>query len=223
MDKKLTNNVLIVGATGLVGSELLLQCCKDVTIAQVHVLTRSEIKFSNPKLIIHKFDFEDFNSLSNLFSEIQVVFCCIGTTMKKAGSKEAFRRVDFDIPVGIAKIARAAGVPRFIAISSIGEDPNSSNFYLKTKGEMEEELIKLNFVKIALLRPSFLTGKRVEFRIGERIALIFMSVFRFLFVGRFAKYKPIEASVVANAMIKISSGASNTRIYESNEIQWIGK
>jgi uncharacterized protein YbjT (DUF2867 family) len=222
MDKKLTSNVLIIGATGLVGSELLQQCCKDVTIGEVHVLTRSEIKFSNRKLIIHKFDFEDFDSLSSIFSKIDIVFCCIGTTMKKAGSKEAFRRVDFEIPVTIAKIAKTSGVDRFIAISSVGADANTSNFYLKTKGEMEAEILKLNFLKVALLRPSFLTGKRNEFRIGEKIALFFMFLFQFLFFGRLAKYKPIEASVVANAMLKISSSATNTKVYESNEIQWIG-
>lgn len=222
MDNRLINNVLIVGATGLVGSELLQQCCYDVTTKNVYILSRRNLEFSNPKIIVHQFDFEDFDSLSELLSKIDVIYCCIGTTMKKAGSKEAFRKVDFEIPIGIAKIAIKCGVKRFIAISSIGADANSSNFYLKTKGDMEEEILKMSFMKVGLLRPSFLTGARNEVRMGERIALFFMLIFQFLFVGRLAKYKPIEASVVAKAVIKIAASASNTKVYESNEISWIG-
>ena len=222
MFNKLTNNVLILGATGLVGNEVLEQCCYDISNQNVHVLARTNLKFSNPKIIVHLFDFESFDSLNGFLSEIDVIFCCIGTTMKKAGSKEAFRKVDFEIPIGIAKAAIKAGVPRFIAISSIGADANSSNFYLKTKGEMEQELLKLPFEKVGLLRPSFLSGERNEVRMGERIALFFMLIFQFLFVGRLSKYKPIEASVVANAMIKIASSASNIKIYESNDISWLG-
>jgi uncharacterized protein YbjT (DUF2867 family) len=216
-------NVLIAGASGLVGSALLEMLFAQITIGKVIVLARKSLPIAHPKLIIVEVDFDNPDSFSEIFKDIQIVFCCVGTTMKIAGSKEAFRKVDYAIPVNLARLASAAGVAKMIVISSLGADKNSSNFYLKTKGEMEDAVSTFPFRKIAFLRPSVLLGPRKENRIGEKMAQVFLRSISFMLVGRLKKYRPIESRMVAKAMLMISLSITNQRIYEYNDLYWLGK
>ncbi|MBC7126329.1 MAG: hypothetical protein H5T24_11910 [Bacteroidales bacterium] len=141
--------------------------------------------------------------------------------MKKAGSKEAFKAVDLDMVIEIAHKAYKAGVKRIVAISSIGANQSSRNFYLRTKGQMEEELKKLDFELVAIVRPSILLGKRNEHRIGESIGIWFFHTFRFIFVGPLRRYRGIDASDVAKAMVQLALTAKGKVTVESEVLKKI--
>lgn len=214
--------ITIVGASGLVGQQLLNMLLDDITVHKVILLSRTAPETQHRK--IH-YIATDFSKMKNYVEEIRgsdVLYCCIGTTIKKAKSKEAFRMVDFQIPVDLARIAEKAGIPKFIVISSLGADATSSNFYLKTKGEMEAEIFKnYRFQKLAFVRPSMLMGSRHEFRLGERLAQFFMMMFSFLMVGKLKKYRPIHDFKVAKAMIGIANSMNNKVYYESSDLEWL--
>lgn len=216
-------SALIVGATGLVGSELLKYILHQIGYDTVKVLTRKKINLNHSKLeqvII------DFNNLEYYKEHFQVndVYCCLGTTIKKAGSQEEFKKVDFEFPLEIAKIARANEVEKFLIITAMGADKNSKIFYNKVKGEIEEEIKKLGFPTVQIFRPSLLLGNRKDFRLGEKIATIISPFFSFLLIGSLRKYKPIKAKDVAKAMYH--AGQMNTvgyNIYMSDQILTISK
>jgi len=147
---------------------------------------------------------------------IDDIFVCLGTTMRKAGSREAFRRVDLDMVVEIARKGRAAGAKRFVVISSIGADPDSNNFYLQTKGRMEEEVKKLGYEYCGIVRPSLLLGKRNEFRFAERMGILLFRFFRFIFVGPLRKYRGIEALAVAKSMVMLAATGKGVVTVESS-------
>ena len=151
------------------------------------------------------------------------MFCCLGTTIAAAGSKEAFRKIDFDLPVKIAEEASKNNIFSFLIISSLGADTKSSNFYYKTKGEMEKTIQKFSFRKISILRPSMLLGGRKEFRLGEIIGKELMRALSFVFVGSLKKYKAIHAQNVAKAMVEIANNDFGKTIFESDEIRNIAK
>ena len=143
--------------------------------------------------------------------------------MRKAGSKENFRKIDFDLVVKIAEIASRNGVKGFIVISSIGAKASSSNFYLRTKGEMEEAIQKFNFERVNIIRPSFLLGRRREFRIGEKLSTPFVRLLSPLMLGPLKKYKPIHARTVVKAILRIANSNNSKTIYESNELASLGR
>ena len=147
------------------------------------------------------------------------LFCCLGTTIKKAGSKEEFERIDFHLPVEIARIASKNRVNKFIVISSIGADTKSSGFYLKTKGKMEEMVSLLPFRQVSILRPSLLLGERKEIRRGEEFAKFFTTSMQFIFKGRLRKYKPIHAETVAMAMLRLANMVNAPVVYESDKLE----
>lgn len=216
--------VVIAGAGGLVGSRLLDLLLADVTVSRIILLARKQPEVESKKVEVLLTDFNDLRPLKSKLAEAEILYCCIGTTMKTAGSKEAFRAVDYEIPFRLAEIASAAGVKKFIAISSLGADPHSRNFYLKTKGEMERDIAdNFRFQKLAFVRPSMLLGPRKEFRLGEKIGQFFMVVFSFMMVGRFEKYRPIYDFNVAKAMISVSNSVNNQKVYESAELSWLGR
>jgi len=143
--------------------------------------------------------------------------------MKKAGSKAAFEWADLVLPGKIAEIASRNEVRKFLVISSIGANPLSSNFYLRTKGKMENIISENRFEQIFILRPSILLGKRQEYRLGEEFSKIFMKIFTFLLFGPLKKYRGIEASRVAETMILLANSDKTRIVYESDEIQDIRK
>ena len=168
----------------------------------VRILIRRPIDITHQKLEKKLVDFNDNDSLLVALNNTDVVFCSIGTTQKKVkGDKEAYRKIDVDIPVRLAKCSKMTGVENFVLVSSVGANSKSSNFYLKLKGEVEEAMQGIGLRTLHIMRPSFLTGKRKEFRIGEVIGEPIMNIFSILIPE---KYKAIKAKDVARAMVEIA-------------------
>lgn len=209
---------IVFGATGLVGSVLLKQLCESPVYSEVVTFSRKSLSFNHPKI---KEVFNYFTDLTSIKNSLHGddLFCCLGTTIKKAGSQENFKKIDFELPVQLAKMAEENKIKGFFVVSSIGADPKSSNFYLRTKGEMEKEVLDCNIPKIAIVRPSMLLGKRDEFRFGEEIGKMLMKTFSIFVTGRFRKYRAIQAETVARAMIVIANDDNSDQdIYESDEL-----
>ncbi len=222
ISNSLTQKVLIAGATGLVGSALLEILTNEITVQEIIVLGRSEPLLKSAKIKFVKTDYKDQKIINAYFEGVHTVFCCIGTIIKKAGSKDAFRKVDFGVPETLAQLAANYQVKSLIVVSSLGADSKSSNFYLRTKGEMENALLSYKISKTAFLRPSLINGPRKEFRFIELLSKVFLKLFSFLLIGKLKRYKSIDHDVIAMAMWRISNSANNTTIYESEDIQWIG-
>jgi len=209
---------LVFGATGLIGSNCLQQLISAGVYGRILVFVRKPLNPNNPNVTVHVINFENIGLSADLIKGDDL-FYCIGTTMKKAGSKENFYKTDLLLAKEIASIASANGVGKFLLVSSIGADSKSSNFYLRVKGELEEEIKKLKFSSIHIFRPSILLGKREEKRFGEKAALCIFNNLSFLFIGALRKYKPVKAEYVSGAMIKKAQDDKNgIFIYESNEI-----
>ena len=213
---------LIIGSTGLIGSHLLNLLLDSNDYIKVITFVKRDTGLKHPKLTQHIIDFDQ----PETYKELVVgddFFCTIGTTIKKAGSKEAFRKVDFEYPKQFAAYALQNKIKQFLIISSLGADANSGNFYLKTKGEIQDFLKKCDFESVAVFQPSLLLGDRKEFRLGEKIGALFMKTLSFLFLGNLKKYKPIQSEAVAKAMFVIAQkNDSGFKIYESDVIQEIG-
>jgi uncharacterized protein YbjT (DUF2867 family) len=210
---------LLIGATGLVGNELLHRLLESEQYRKVVTLTRKQLGVVNEKLEQHVINFNDLDKYEDLFS-VDVVFCTLGTTMKKAKSKDNFVKVDFDYPVNAAKIAKRQGVSQFFIVTAMGANQHSSIFYNQVKGNVEAALRQLNFPSLYIIRPSLLLGKRDEGRFGEDIGQALTKTIPFMFKGPLEKYKPNQASDVANAIYKLSlKGESGTIIIESRQIE----
>jgi uncharacterized protein YbjT (DUF2867 family) len=222
ISNSLTQKVLVAGATGLVGGALLEILTKEITVQEIIVLGRSEPALKSSKIKFVSTDFANPDQIESHFEAVHTVFCCIGTIIKTAGSQEAFRKVDFGIPETLAKLAAQYQVKSLVVISSIGADASSSNFYLRTKGEMENCVSSYKISKTAFLRPSLIKGPRKEFRWKELVSSVFLNLFSFLLIGKFKRYRAIDHDVIAMAMWRISNSSNNTVVYESDEIQWIG-
>ena len=191
---------IILGATGLTGTELLKQMLNDDYYKKVVLFSRESTNINHCKLTEYITDFDLLHKIKHLIIG-DIVFCCLGTTIKAAGSKTAFRKVDFKYISDFAEFAKQNGLNQFYLQSSLGADSKSKNFYLKTKGETENAIRKLDFESFTIFRPSMLLGNRREFRFGETLGKLVMQFFSFLFVGRLKLYKAIDAKQVAKAMI----------------------
>jgi uncharacterized protein YbjT (DUF2867 family) len=208
---------LVFGSSGLIGGHLLNQLINDINYNKIKIFVRSEPENNNPKVEIIK---TDFNNLENHKEDIKGEDCffCIGTTKQNSPDKNEYRRVELDVPKEIAQIAKSNSVNSFIFVSSGYADPKSSGDYLKFKGEVEEELKRLNFSKLGIMRPSFLLGDRKEKRVGEKIGIFVFKLLSPLFLGPLKKMKPIHSVTVAKAMIKTANENLEKNIFESNEI-----
>jgi len=208
---------LIFGASGLVGNHLLNQLISNNNYSKIKLFVRSSIDISDPKIEIIQ---TDFNNLENHKEDIKGDDCffCIGTTKKNSPDKNEYKRVELEVPKQIAQIAKSNSVNSFVFISSGYADPKSSGDYLRFKGEVEEELKRLNFSKLGIMRPSFLLGDRKEKRIGEKIGIFVFKLLSPLFVGPLKKMKPIHSATVAKAMIAITQNKVSKTIFESDEI-----
>ena len=212
---------LIIGSTGLIGSHLLNQLLDSNDYIKVIAFVKRDTGLKHQKLTQNIIDFDQ----PETYKELVVgddFFCTIGTTIKNAGSKDAFRKVDFEYPKEFATMALQNNVKQFLIISSLGADANSGNFYLKTKGEIQDFLKECNFESVTVLQPSLLLGDRKEFRLGEKIGSFFMKLFSFIFIGSIKKYKPIQAEDVSVAMFSIAQkNDKGFHILESDTIQEI--
>lgn len=207
---------LLAGTTGLIGSQVLDLLLENSDYERIIAMSRKPIGLLHPRLtnLICELD-----QLHEHAAEIVVddVFCCLGTTMKKAKTKEAFRAVDFKAPLELAKISKANGAKRYLLVSALGANKNSSIFYNKVKGEVEEAIAQVGFESNHIFQPSLLTGSRQENRAGEEAAQLFYKIFGFLIPKRFAS---IESKKVARAMIAFAQDGKGGRfIHSSAELQ----
>ena len=208
---------LLFGSSGLIGGHLLNQLIKNDYYDKIKIFVRSVPEINDPKFEIIK---TDFNNLENHREDIKGDDCffCIGTTRQNSPDKNDYRRVELDIPKEIAQIAKSNSINSFVFISSGYADPKSSGDYLKFKGQVEEELKRLNFTKLGIMRPSFLMGNRKEKRIGEKIGILVFKLLSPLLLGPLKKMKPINSEIVAKAMIKAANENLEINTFESNEI-----
>ena len=208
---------LVFGSTGLVGGHLLDQLIKNENYNKIKLFVRSEIIINDLKVEIVK---TDFNNMEKHKEEMTGDHCyfCIGTTKQNSPDKDEYRRVELDLPKQIAQITKSNSVNSFVFVSSGYADPNSSGDYLKFKGLVEEELKRLSFNKLGIMRPSFLIGDRKEKRLGEKLGISVFKLLSPLFLGPLKKMKPIQSEKVAKAMIKMSNGDFRQQVFESNEI-----
>lgn len=206
----------IVGATGLVGGHILDTLLSDARHSRVVALVRRRVLAEHPSLVQVEVDFRRLDLVDEAATDL---YCCLGTTIRKAGSRDAFREVDLQFPLNFARWGMARGAKRFMLVSSV-DAGNKSNFYLRTKGELETTLAGVGFEALHIFQPSFLTGARAETRVGERIGIAIASVVSPLLVGRFRKYRPMPADRLARAMVAAAwSGAGGVRRYEFDSIQ----
>ena len=212
---------LLVGATGLVGSHCLDALLNDDVYAKVVVLARRVLTVEHQKLVVHLVDFERLEQHAGLL-QADDIFCCLGTTIRVAGSQEAFRKVDFTYTIQAGAIGVKNGAEQVLLVSALGADLRSRVFYNRVKGEIEEAVSKLPLEGVHIFRPSLLLGDRKEFRLGEKIGELGMKTFSFAMSGPFRKYRPIEARAVARAMVSVAKeNRSGINVYESDKIQAI--
>jgi len=207
-------SVVLVGATGLVGSECLTLLLADPVFDRVVVLSRRPLEGvpPSPKLAEHVVDFERLDAHADLLAADQLI-CALGTTIGQAGSKERFRAVDYGIPLALAKLAVERGVKHVLLVSALGASPRSRAFYNRVKGELEAALSALPLRSLSIVRPSLLLGERREFRLGERIA----QRLAFLIPG---KYAAIHAHDVAAALVRLTKAdAPGRHVVESAEMR----
>ena len=203
-------SAIIFGVTGLTGKALLHNLANDSRYDKIYIVTRRPCGFIHPKVEEILFNYKDFSEMPAI--KAQHVFSCLGTTIKKAGSKAAQQLIDRDYPISIAKYANTIGAEKMVCVSSVGADPKSGNFYLRTKGEMEEG-VKANFKNSVFVRPSFLLGDREEMRIGEKIGIAVFSVVNPLLFGGLNKYKGIHVSKLSKAMIEACFKDTKQELY----------
>ncbi|MFZ5643085.1 MAG: oxidoreductase [Bacillota bacterium] len=214
-------SALVLGSSGLVGSELLKYLLKDPEYSRVVAPVRKRLPFEHPKLEQLVIDFEDLENYQEYFI-LDQVFCCLGTTMKKAGTKEAFVKVDLEYPFRSAKMAKKSGVKKFLIISALGANEKSLVFYNHVKGQVENGIKKLGLDSLDIFRPSLLLGDRTEFRPAEKAAAILLKLIPLSFIGPLKRYRPVEAKAVAFAMYSAAlKGTVGISIYESDKISEI--
>ena len=208
--------VMVLGSTGLIGSELVKILLKEENIEQVVCPVRKVKNLTNPKAKEIEIDFKNRDALNKL-PEVEIIYCCLGTTIKKAGSKENFKFVDYELPLKFAQWGIKNNVHTYAIVTAMGADAKSFIFYNKVKGEVEQELRNLNFENLNIFRPSLLLGERDETRLGEKVAEKLFNLINPLMKGSLKKYAAIKGSDVAKAMVLNNKKGLN--IFLSDEIQ----
>jgi uncharacterized protein YbjT (DUF2867 family) len=212
---------VLLGASGLVGGHLLHLLAGDPSYSQITLLTRRRLALDGGKVREAVVDFERPETFRAHVAGDDV-FCCLGTTIKKAGSEDAFRKVDFEAPLAVAREARASGAGQFLIVTAVGANAKSRIFYNRVKGEVEEALGKLDFPRgLKVLHPSMIVGERSERRPAERIVMALMRSTRPLFVGGMARYRAIDAIDVARAMHNAAvqeAEKGGVRVYEGESL-----
>jgi uncharacterized protein YbjT (DUF2867 family) len=211
----MSHTALVAGSTGLIGGQLLSLILEDPYYDKVIALSRKPLSLTHAKLQNILVEVDQINQNKDLNAED--VFCCLGTTIKQAKTKEAFRKVDFDYPLELAKILKANGAKQFLLVSALGSNKNSGVFYNRVKGEVEEAIAAVGYDSFHIFKPSLLVGPRKEQRSGEDAAKVFYKIFGFLIPK---KYKEIESIKVARAMIALAkTEKQGLQIHESDVLQ----
>ena len=213
-----SRTAIVLGASGLVGGFCLRSLVDDPDYTRVLTFGRRELPSLTRAKVAQRV--AELSSLTaDDFRGAQEVFCAIGTTIRKAGSQSAFRKVDLELPLLMAEQALKAGVEEFVVVSSVGADAASKNFYLRTKGELEQALAGLPFSAVHILRPSLLIGKRPEFRLGEAIATTIAPVLDMVAIAGLRKYHSVRAETVGRAMVGAAKQSkTGTCLYEYDGI-----
>ena len=206
----MSNTSLVIGSTGLVGKKLIFELAKKES--EVIAISRRPIINLPKNVSLLNINFDDFLKNGNLPS-CDHIYICLGTTIKKAGSQNEFKKVDFDYCISFARKARRAGATKISLISSVGASPFTKNFYLKTKGEVEEEIKKIDFQVINIFRPSLLLGRRDESRFLEKIGQNLSSFINLFLIGSFRKYRSIKASNIAYCMANYQQSSGIRYLY----------
>jgi uncharacterized protein YbjT (DUF2867 family) len=209
---------ILIGATGLIGQNLLMKLLADDNYSEVLVISRKSLTLKHQKLNEFVMNFDE---LANHEAEIvgDVVFCCLGTTIKKTPDLIAYRKIDYQYPLDVANIAFKNGAKQYHLISAMGADVKSRLFYSRTKGEVERDLQQIPFEAIHIYRPALLDGDRKEERTAEKIMIGFFRLINPILRGPFRKYRSIKIEKVADAMLaKSKSNEKGVHIYNSDEI-----
>ena len=212
------NKALIIGSNGLVGSYLVQELLDSEKFESVIVLVRKSFFNPHPKLKEIIFDFENETAIKSL-EPVNHIFCCLGTTIKKAGSKEAFRFVDYELPLRFALWAEKTNANSFSVVTAMGANSNSSIFYNKVKGKIEDELKKMTIPIIQIFQPSLIMGPRLEFRLGEILGKFFMTLINPFMIGPLKKYRGIHAKTIAQGMtFHLDNNRQGVSVFESDKI-----
>jgi len=217
----MTKTAIILGATGLTGSLLLEKLIKDNRYGQIILISRSKIDNLPSKVSQHIGDLLDLAQFSEFFKADEL-YCCIGTTKDKTKDTTIYKNIDYGIPLAAATLCKEKGIPTFIVVSALGADKNSRIFYNRTKGEMEEAVLKLDLDHTYILRPSLIVGQRHQPRIGEKISKYLLTIFQPLLQGGLKKYRMIYANTIANTMVVLANATpQKVHILESDKIEII--
>lgn len=212
---------LLAGASGLVGNELLHILLNSPHYKEVKVLVRRPLDMAHEKLEQVVTDFDKLDDYANHF-DVDDVYCCLGTTIKKAGSQSAFKKVDYEYPLKMAELAKSQQVKNFLIITALGADAESKVFYSRTKGQLQVRLKKTGLTALHIFQPSLLLGDRQEFRLGEKAATVLSPAISKLLKGKMKKYKPVEARNVALAMYEVAQiERTGNYTYPSDRIEKI--
>ncbi len=216
--ERIDKTAILFGPTGAIGREVLHLLLADRRYEKVIAFSRRVLPVEHPKLEVV---LDSLSNLDDLSDRIRGddLFCCLGTTSRKAGSREAFKKVDLEMPVALARIASGNAVEGFIVISSVGAGKPGRGFYLDVKTEMEDSVIQYDFKRMAIVRPSLLLSKREEFRISEEAGKVLNSALGWAMSGSLKKYKGIRTTDVARAMIEIMNMEKPKITWESDELQ----
>jgi uncharacterized protein YbjT (DUF2867 family) len=215
---------VVLGASGLVGGFCLNSLVDDADYTRVLTFGRRDLPAQMTRAKVTQRVADLATLTADDFRGAQDVFSALGTTIRKAGSQAAFRQVDLELPLRAAQEALKAGAEQFVVVSSVGADPASKNFYLRTKGELEQELAKLPFRALHILRPSLLIGKRQEFRVAESLAIGIAPLLDLFTLGSLRRYHSIRAEIVGKAMMAVAKrGVPGIHVYEYDEIVKLGR
>lgn len=219
MNSSNKKTALVIGATGLIGRQCVAALLQNEQYDKVTTLARRLSGATHPNLNEQIVDFDKLEDDAHLM-KVDDVFCCLGTTIKKARSKEKFRKVDYEYPLRVAELALQQGAKQYLIVTAMGAAKKSPFFYNQVKGEIEEALKNLDYPSLHIFQPSLLTGGRKEFRLGEKMAVYSFKALNLLLHGPLKKYRSIEGKTVAKAMVKAAnSGKRGTFVYESDVIE----
>lgn len=215
-------SALLAGATGLVGGHCLDLLLQSDRYTRVITVGRRPAAREHPKLVQHVVNFDHLAQRAPVL-DADHVFCCLGTTIRQAGSREAFRRVDLDYPAALADLTGQRGAQQFVLVSAMGADPQSRIFYNRVKGEAEAAVQNHFSNPIAIVRPSLLLGDRDQLRFGEQAGTVLFRLAAPLLHGPLRKYRPVQARTVARAMLRLAAEPDGgLRVLESDQIQQLG-
>lgn len=210
-----SKTAIIAGASGLIGQSLIQMLLNSKDYGQVIALVRKPLGIQHDKLKELTVNFDHLVDMED-FPEADDIFCTLGTTIKNAGSQDAFYKVDYTYPMELAKRALKSGAKRFFLVTALGSNMNSRNFYSRVKGELEDKISFLNYRTIYIFKPSLLRGDRKESRPGEKFGQAITRIIPF--IGPWKKYRPIHVNKVADAMMKVAKQEDKGCYYYQSEI-----